>query len=252
MEWKAGEVEVLNEYQFLTAKQVVYLVNMSEKDFIRQKNKWLAKIHAWVEANVQGPIIPYSAQFENKLAELPDDAAREKYIQESGAKKSQLDKIVTTGYNALHLIHFFTCGEDEVKCWTVRQGEERKEKDQRKREQERGTKGKEEEKREAESDAEKEKEERERKRSTKEKEKGSVIAPSGASVDQIYVSLIHMYITSLCMSRRYGDVRLSLFVSPVQSTLRARVCGLVGIGSAVCTLHFTGRVVYVQTRQREL
>lgn len=79
--WKAAEVEVLNEFQFLTAKTVVYLVNMSEKDFIRQKNKWLAKIHSWVQENVTGPIIPYSAVFENKLAELPDEAAREKYIK---------------------------------------------------------------------------------------------------------------------------------------------------------------------------
>ncbi|CDJ59407.1 GTP binding protein, putative [Eimeria maxima] len=120
--WKAAEVEVLNEHQFLTAKTVVYLVNMSEKDFIRQKNKWLAKIHAWVQENVPGPIIPYSAVFENKLAELPDDEARENYIKSSGASKSMLDKIIQTGYHALHLIHFFTCGEDEVKCWTIRQG----------------------------------------------------------------------------------------------------------------------------------
>ncbi|KAL8428711.1 hypothetical protein ACSSS7_007055 [Eimeria intestinalis] len=120
--WKAAEVEVLNEYQFLTAKTVVYLVNMSEKDFIRQKNKWLPKIHSWVQENVPGPIIPYSAVFENKLAELPDEAAREKYIKDSGASKSMLDKIIQTGYHALHLIHFFTCGEDEVKCWTIRAG----------------------------------------------------------------------------------------------------------------------------------
>ncbi|OEH80674.1 obg-like ATPase 1 [Cyclospora cayetanensis] len=120
--WKAAEVEVLNEYQFLTAKTVVYLVNMSEKDFIRQKNKWLAKIHNWVQENVQGPIIPYSAFFENKLAEQPDDEAREAYIKSSGASKSMLDKIIQTGYHALHLIHFFTCGEDEVKCWTIRAG----------------------------------------------------------------------------------------------------------------------------------
>lgn len=33
-----------------------------------------------------------------------------------------LDKIVTTGYSTLNLIHFFTCGEDEVKCWTIREG----------------------------------------------------------------------------------------------------------------------------------
>ncbi|KAL8445641.1 hypothetical protein Emag_005051 [Eimeria magna] len=120
--WKAAEVEVLNEFQFLTAKTVVYLVNMSEKDFIRQKNKWLAKIHTWVQENVPGPIIPYSAVFESKLAELPDDAAREKYIKDSGASKSMLDKIIQTGYQALHLLHFFTCGEDEVKCWTIRAG----------------------------------------------------------------------------------------------------------------------------------
>lgn len=120
--WKAAEVEVLNEYQFLTAKSVVYLVNLSEKDFIRQKNKWLAKIHKWVQENVTGPIIPYSAVFENKLAEMQDADARERYIKESGATKSMLDKIIQTGYHALHLIHFFTCGEDEVKCWTIRIG----------------------------------------------------------------------------------------------------------------------------------
>lgn len=74
-------MEVLNEYQFLTAKSVVYLVNLSEKDFIRQKNKWLAKIHKWVQENVTGPIIPYSAVFENKLAELQDPEARERYIK---------------------------------------------------------------------------------------------------------------------------------------------------------------------------
>ena len=88
--WKAAEVEILNEYQFLTAKTVVYLVNMSEKDFIRQKNKWLAKIHAWVQENVQGPIIPYSAVFENKLAELPDDEARENYIKVQRRRKIPL------------------------------------------------------------------------------------------------------------------------------------------------------------------
>lgn len=79
--WKATEVEILNTYQFLTAKTVVYLVNMSEKDFIRQKNKWLPKIHAWVKENVPGDIVPYSASFEMKLAELPDDEARANYIK---------------------------------------------------------------------------------------------------------------------------------------------------------------------------
>ena len=27
-----------------------------------------------------------------------------------------------SGYHALQLIHFYTCGPDEVKCWTIREG----------------------------------------------------------------------------------------------------------------------------------
>jgi obg-like ATPase 1 len=32
----------------------VYLVNMSAKDFERKKNKWLPKIHAWVQVGALG------------------------------------------------------------------------------------------------------------------------------------------------------------------------------------------------------
>lgn len=33
-----------------------------------------------------------------------------------------MNKIIKTGYKSLDLIYFFTAGEDEVRCWTVRQG----------------------------------------------------------------------------------------------------------------------------------
>lgn len=35
------QVEFLNKHLFLTAKPVIYLVNLSERDYIRKKNKWL-------------------------------------------------------------------------------------------------------------------------------------------------------------------------------------------------------------------
>eukprot|EP01055_Gregarina_sp_Pseudo9_P001325 Gregarina_sp_Pseudo_9__1324@NODE_1887_length_1275_cov_13_839806_g1751_i0_p1_GENE_NODE_1887_length_1275_cov_13_839806_g1751_i0NODE_1887_length_1275_cov_13_839806_g1751_i0_p1_ORF_typecomplete_len400_score128_48YchFGTPase_C/PF06071_13/5_9e02YchFGTPase_C/PF06071_13/4_7e39MMR_HSR1/PF01926_23/7_5e28MMR_HSR1/PF01926_23/7_1e03FeoB_N/PF02421_18/1_5e07FeoB_N/PF02421_18/5_7e02Roc/PF08477_13/0_063Roc/PF08477_13/4_1e02AAA/PF00004_29/0_056MnmE_helical/PF12631_7/0_064DUF87/PF01935_17/0_15DUF87/PF01935_17/5_8e0 len=120
--WTIKEVEVLNDHQFLTAKPVVYLVNLSQADFMRQKNKWLAKIHKWVQDNLPGPIIPFSAEFEAKLAEFETDEERADYIKSVGAQKSMIDKIITTGYSTLHLIHYFTSGEDEVKCWTIREG----------------------------------------------------------------------------------------------------------------------------------
>ncbi|KAF4719165.1 Obg-like ATPase, partial [Perkinsus olseni] len=87
---------------------------MSERDFIRQKNKWLPKIKEWVDANGGGPIIPYSAAFEMEYQECGDSEEDKKaYLEKTGAKKSMIDKIIKTGYDYLDLIHFFTCGPDE-------------------------------------------------------------------------------------------------------------------------------------------
>ncbi|KAF8820707.1 putative GTP-binding protein [Cardiosporidium cionae] len=119
-DWKHAEVDILNEYQFLTAKPVVYLVNLSEQDYVRQKNKWIPKIVQWVKENHPGPIVPYCASLEAGLVAMESDEDRKQYLQDIGASKSAVEKIITTGYTALNLIHFFTCGEDEVKCWTIR------------------------------------------------------------------------------------------------------------------------------------
>jgi len=119
-EWSAKDVDQLNIYQLLSAKPVVYLVNLSKNDYIRKKNKFLAKIAEWVAAHGNDPIIPFSGAYENELVELPEDAkaAAEK---EAGVP-SALPKIITTGFKSIHLIYFFTAGEDEVKCWQIKKG----------------------------------------------------------------------------------------------------------------------------------
>ncbi len=33
-----------------------------------------------------------------------------------------MGRIINIGYEELNQIHFFTAGEDEVKCWTIRRG----------------------------------------------------------------------------------------------------------------------------------
>merc|ERR1712072_1482327 len=43
-DWSPKEVETINPLFLLSAKPVVYLVNLSERDYIRQKNKHLPKI----------------------------------------------------------------------------------------------------------------------------------------------------------------------------------------------------------------
>ncbi|CAA9998605.1 unnamed protein product [Nesidiocoris tenuis] len=106
---------------FITTKPALYLVNLSEKDYIRKKNKWLPKIKEWVDKNDPGAIlIPFSGVFENKLADMePDEKA--KFLEENKIT-SALDKIIVQGYKALQLQYFFTSGPDEVKAWTIQKG----------------------------------------------------------------------------------------------------------------------------------
>lgn len=109
----------------LTAKPVVYLVNLSEKDYIRQKNKHLPKVAEWIKTNSAGdPIIPISVSFEERLAALDggaDAAAAMEECKNLGTK-SALPKVITTMRTSLELGSFFTTGADEVRQWTIRKG----------------------------------------------------------------------------------------------------------------------------------
>lgn len=68
--WSVKEVDFINRTQLITAKPVVYLVNMSEKDFLRKKNKHLPKVMQYVKENGGDPVIPYSAAFEQRIYDL--------------------------------------------------------------------------------------------------------------------------------------------------------------------------------------
>ncbi|KAG8196393.1 hypothetical protein JTE90_009030 [Oedothorax gibbosus] len=120
-DWNAAEIEVLNKHLFLTSKPMIYLVNLSEKDYIKKKNKWLPKIKEWIDKNdPKAVIIPFSGAFELKLTHMEPDE-RTKYCAEVGAN-SNLEKIIVTGYKTLQLCYFFTSGKDEVKAWTIQKG----------------------------------------------------------------------------------------------------------------------------------
>ncbi|CAE6368820.1 unnamed protein product [Rhizoctonia solani] len=120
-DWTNKEIEVVNSLTLLTAKPITYLVNLSQKDYARKKNKWLPKIKAWIDANNPGdPLIPFSVELEEQLAPLEDEAKKE--AEEKAGATSALGKITQAGYSSLDLIRYFTCGPDEVRAWTIRKG----------------------------------------------------------------------------------------------------------------------------------
>ncbi|CBQ71413.1 related to YLF2-putative glycogen phosphorylase, GTP-binding protein [Sporisorium reilianum SRZ2] len=123
-DWNNNEVEVINNLQLLTAKPVIYLVNLSERDYVRKKNKWLPKIKAWIDENNPGDLlIPFSVALEERLLQLGSPEAEAAELATLGDNiTGALGKITKAGYDGLDLVRYFTAGPDEVRAWTFRKG----------------------------------------------------------------------------------------------------------------------------------
>mmetsp|Transcript_5608 Transcript_5608/g.9677 ORF Transcript_5608/g.9677 Transcript_5608/m.9677 type:complete len:399 (-) Transcript_5608:59-1255(-) len=121
-EFSPPEVDmIINKLgHLITSKPVIYLVNLTEKDYIRKKNKHLLKIHTWIKEHGGGMMIPFSIEYEQNLWDArADPAATEALTAEA---KSAMPKMIVQGYKELNLMYFFTAGEKEVRCWTVYNG----------------------------------------------------------------------------------------------------------------------------------
>ena len=103
MEFEINFFKVLNKHLFITSKPMLYLVNLSEKDFMRKKNKWLPKIKEYVDKNDPGAmIIPFSGSFEQKLMDLETEEEKNAYMEETKCT-SILDKIIVQVIELLQL-----------------------------------------------------------------------------------------------------------------------------------------------------
>lgn len=95
---------------------------MSEKDYIRKKNKHLPKIAEWCKEHAAGdPIIPISVSFEERLTQFETEEEVKEECKKVGAE-SALPKVIVAMRKALDLGSFFTVGPDEVRQWTLRNG----------------------------------------------------------------------------------------------------------------------------------
>lgn len=116
------QIECINPLFLLTAKPVVYLINLSEKDYIRKKNKHLAKVMEWIKEHAAGdPIMPISICLEERLTQFATEEEAKEELKTLGVE-SALPKIITAMRKVLDLGSFFTTGTDEVRQWTIRNG----------------------------------------------------------------------------------------------------------------------------------
>lgn len=103
------EKDLIKQYCFLTAKPIIYVLNISDSRVEVDRNKWNKNT---IELNIK---------LENEIASLPEEEQSE-YIKELGLDESGLDKLVKEAYSTLGLISFLTTGPEETRAWTVEEG----------------------------------------------------------------------------------------------------------------------------------
>lgn len=90
----------IKEYQFLTAKPIIYLLNNGGKSL-----------------DLKTEYLTFNLKLEEEVSELSENEQKELEV------KSQLDRLILACYNILGLITFFTvAGGKETRAWTLKKG----------------------------------------------------------------------------------------------------------------------------------
>ncbi len=116
IEFSEEEHLMLRGFQFLTAKPLVYVLNIDEEQIGREAD--------WIKQIPEKPgttVIALSAKAEQEISQL-DEEDRSVFLEDLGIKEPALPKLIRASFDLLGLISFFTVGEDECRAWTIRAG----------------------------------------------------------------------------------------------------------------------------------
>lgn len=121
LEFNDEEKEILKEIMFLTAKQILYICNVSEAQLGNIENDENVKLVKEFAKKENTIAIPLCAKIEEELTSL-DENDKKEMLEALGLKESGLDTVIKESYSLLGLMSFLTAGEPEVRAWTIKKG----------------------------------------------------------------------------------------------------------------------------------
>ncbi|QXM05799.1 redox-regulated ATPase YchF [Crassaminicella indica] len=115
------EEKIVQDYNLLSFKPIIYVANVSEEDLLDHKdNKMVQEVRAHAQTE-NAEVVVICAKIESEISEL-DDEEKEQFLSELGLSESGLDKLIKAGYKLLGLMSFLTAGPQEVRAWTIKVG----------------------------------------------------------------------------------------------------------------------------------
>jgi len=105
----------------LSNKAEVIVLNVDERDYSPVGITTVIKKYAQLLKQPESKFAVICAKIESELSELSEEEQRQ-YLTDLGLKESGLEQLIKKAYETLGLISFLTCGEKEVRAWTLRAG----------------------------------------------------------------------------------------------------------------------------------
>jgi ribosome-binding ATPase len=121
LEFKPEERKMLHGFKFLSQKPMLYVLNLGDEEAANAETAVQRHHLEKLAARRQTAIVPFCGKIEAELAEL-DDAESAEMMRAYGLKESGRDRLIQATYRLLGLISFLTCGEPEVRAWTIERG----------------------------------------------------------------------------------------------------------------------------------
>lgn len=113
--------EFVKKLNLLSSKPEIIVLNVSEDQYSDTQNSETIKKYSELLAVSSDQLVVICAKVESELAELGEEDSKV-YLQELGVQKSGLERLIQKAYEKLGLISYLTCGEVEVKAWTIKKG----------------------------------------------------------------------------------------------------------------------------------
>lgn len=119
LELSADEKKFIASYPFVTRKDMVIVLNVSEDDL---KTTTLVDTLRAACRPLKIDVMQVSAKVESEVAKLDNDDEKREFLKELGIAEPAINLLTRVLLKALNLISFFTVGKDEVRQWNVRAG----------------------------------------------------------------------------------------------------------------------------------
>ena len=119
IEFNQEEKNIMNRWFLLTNKPIIYVCNVDEGQLLSSDTSDFIKLKNYANNN-NTPLLKLSGDIEMQISKMESENEKKEFLTLYNLKDTGLNSLISTAYNKLGLITFFTAGPKEIRAWTIK------------------------------------------------------------------------------------------------------------------------------------